>query len=275
MKVNFYDNNIRHVGSYDECLEPGRKNINITYEYFSTNNDIYLFTDSHLTSAPSVAGKKVAWIMEPRAFAPSAHNFIEQNIDVFDKVLTFDASLLEKFPTKCTWIPADGIFLDSESIYNSHQKNKLCSHIFSQKRMLEGHRFRHKLAKNIISNSLEVDMFGNGASKYLDKKSDALCDYKFSFAIENNIQKTYFTEKIIDCFATRTIPIYRGAPNIGDWFDKRGIIEFETISDAIQIIESLSDTLYKKMIPFVEANYKACLQFYSVDQFIYEELGRL
>ena len=276
MKVNFYDTNIRHLGSYDECLEHGRKNSNITYEYFSTNNEIYLFTDGHLASATSIQGnKKVAWIMEPRAFAPEAPTFVENNLKVFDRILTFDAELLEKYPHKCVWIPADGIFLDSESIHARHEKNKMCSHIFSSKRMLEGHRFRHDLAKNIRKNSLSVDMFGAGAGKYLERKSDSLRDYRFSFAVENNIAKTYFTEKIIDCFATRTIPIYRGAPNIGDWFDERGILSFETVEEGIEIVENLDEKLYEDLKPYIEENYTRCLQFYSVDQFIYDELRSL
>ena len=47
----------------------------------------------------------------------------------------------------------------------------------------------------------------------------------FSIAIENASYETYFTEKLLDCFATGTIPVYYGAPDIGDYFNKDGIID--------------------------------------------------
>jgi hypothetical protein len=52
--------------------------------------------------------------------------------------------------------------------------------------------------------------------------------YMFSIVIENSRQIHYFTEKIIDCLLTKTIPIYYGCPNISDYFDTSGWIILET-----------------------------------------------
>ena len=49
--------------------------------------------------------------------------------------------------------------------------------------------------------------------------------------------KFYFTEKLLDCFATGTIPVYLGAPDIGKVFNIDGII---TLSDEFDI----SDEVY-------------------------------
>lgn len=38
------------------------------------------------------------------------------------------------------------------------------------------------------------------------------------------MRATYFTEKILDCFTTGTIPIYQGAPDIGDYCNAEGIV---------------------------------------------------
>ena len=43
-------------------------------------------------------------------------------------------------------------------------------------------------------------------------------------AVENSIARNYLSEKLIDCFLSRTVPICRGAPNIGEWFGPEGII---------------------------------------------------
>ena len=39
----------------------------------------------------------------------------------------------------------------------------------------------------------------------------------FHVAVENSKHNNYFTDKIIDCFCTKTVPIYWGAPYIGDF----------------------------------------------------------
>ena len=51
-----------------------------------------------------------------------------------------------------------------------------------------------------------------------------LKDYRFSFAMENDCYESYFTEKLHDCLLTGTMPIYLGAPNIGDFYNLDGIV---------------------------------------------------
>lgn len=41
----------------------------------------------------------------------------------------------------------------------------------------------------------------------------------YSVAIESTEEVNYFSEKLIDCLITKTIPIYWGCPNISDFFD--------------------------------------------------------
>ena len=44
-------------------------------------------------------------------------------------------------------------------------------------------------------------------------KTELFIDSMFHIAIENNKAINYFTEKLIDCFVSKTIPIY--------WFSKK------------------------------------------------------
>eukprot|EP00620_Florenciella_sp_RCC1587_P021099 CAMPEP_0182561832 /NCGR_PEP_ID=MMETSP1324-20130603/4262_1 /TAXON_ID=236786 /ORGANISM="Florenciella sp., Strain RCC1587" /LENGTH=60 /DNA_ID=CAMNT_0024774579 /DNA_START=220 /DNA_END=399 /DNA_ORIENTATION=+ len=46
----------------------------------------------------------------------------------------------------------------------------------------------------------------------------------FHIAIENVKSNGYFTEKLLDCFLTRTVPLYWGCPNIGEYFEVEGMI---------------------------------------------------
>ena len=93
--------------------------------------------------------------------------------------------------------------------------------IASNKNMCEGHRLRLEWVDRIGD---QLDLYGRGFKEIADKE-EGLCDYMFSVAIENGQYETYFTEKLLDCFATGTIPVYLGAPDIGEHFNKDGIID--------------------------------------------------
>lgn len=82
----------------------------------------------------------------------------------------------------------------------------------------------------------------------------------FHIAVENSQHQNYFTDKIIDCFATKTIPIYWGAPNIGDFYDKDGIITFKDENELIEIINNLTPKDYNKRIKAIEYNYALALK---------------
>ena len=100
-----------------------------------------------------------------------------------------------------------------------------------------------------------IDLYGNGYKAIINKE-EGLKDYCFSFAIENSVEPGYFTEKILDCFLTGTIPIYYGDPSIQETFDNRGII---FLTDDFKI-ENLSFEKYQSMLPYVKENYKKALE---------------
>ena len=82
----------------------------------------------------------------------------------------------------------------------------------------------------------------------------------FHVAVENSQHQNYFTDKIIDCFATKTIPIYWGAPNIGDFYNKEGIITFQNENELIEIINNLTPKDYYSRLKAVEENYQQALE---------------
>jgi hypothetical protein len=275
--VNLIDKNISHVNCYDDGLEKGRTPKKISYVRNQISfNGITIFTDDCLRQVNSVESThKVAWIMEPRSYAPNSYYLLESLIDKFDLILTFDSHLLSNYPDKTKRIPADGIFLDSESIFSNTPKTKCCSIIYSNKTFLPGHALRHEIAKSIIDNQQNIDRFGSGTGVYLEKKSDALREYRFSISIENSKDEFYITEKIFDCFATRTIPIYWGSNRVLKEFNSDGILMFDTLSDLNGTISQLSDSFYESKISAVEENYRLALKHYSVDDHIADALSSL
>jgi hypothetical protein len=84
---------------------------------------------------------------------------------------------------------------------------------------------------------------------------------KFSIAIENNKEKYYFSEKLVDCLLTKTIPIYWGCSEVGRFFDEKGIIIFDTFDELLMKINSIDEKTYDQMLPHVENNYRIALEY--------------
>jgi hypothetical protein len=268
------DANIAHAKNYNGTLEKSRDTKNIIYlrPPLKKYDGISIITDKYINSVKNIESKyKVAWIMEPRALDPIAYSMVEHYINDYDLVLTHDNFLLKNYPNKCEFLPADGLFVDTDSIFNDKiVKSKHVSHIYSGKKDLEGHKLRHKIAEKLGG----FDCYGHGTINSLKYKSDALNDYMFSIIIENNKAINYFTEKILDCFACRTIPIYWGAPNIGDFFDMDSVIVFENIDELEYILNTIDSNTYKSMQSSLGKNYEKCLNYYDFDELIYQKLKK-
>lgn len=88
----------------------------------------------------------------------------------------------------------------------------------------------------------------------------------FSVAIENSSEPNYFTEKVIDCFLTYTIPLYWGCSNIESYFDKDGMIFFSSIEELIDIINSLSPVEYWNRLNSLHRNYNLALQYTDLNK---------
>ena len=66
----------------------------------------------------------------------------------------------------------------------------------------------------------------------------------FSVAIENQISDKWITEKVFDCFASGTIPIYGGTRRIAEHFNPDGIIFLDEDFDPSKLTE---DMYYERM----------------------------
>tara|TARA_R110002020_G_scaffold144935_2_gene318130 strand:+ start:405 stop:1349 length:945 start_codon:yes stop_codon:yes gene_type:complete len=233
---------------------------------------ITIFTDKMLHAAEHVNSKiKVAWLIEPYDLIPKIYDQLEHVEEHFDFILTYEKFLLDRNPEKYKFHPCDtsGIELQSHKL---HKKTKLVSMIYSEKTWLFGHRLRHIIAKSLIPKIGydKIDIFGRGTDNPIKLKSEGLNDYMFQVAIENAQRPNYFADKIYDCFVTGVVPIYWGAPNIGDFFDKRGIITFDTPNELTEILLNLSEEKYFSMFEYVKNNFETVKKYLRPDDLMYE-----
>lgn len=190
--------------------------------------------------------RKIAWMLEPRAIHPNMYKWIEENNQLFHFVLTYDEYLLDLGENYLPYAPG-ACWINN---YIEVSKENKTSIIASGKNFTEGHRLRHKVIKEIKN----LDVFGRGYNP-IESKEQSLSKYMFSVTIENSKQPGYWTEKIVDCFATKTIPIYWGDDAVCDFFHKDGIIFFQTIDELKSILENLSEKEYLDRLDAIEANY--------------------
>jgi hypothetical protein len=81
----------------------------------------------------------------------------------------------------------------------------------------------------------------------------------FHVCVENVKHNNWYTEKIGEALCTKTVPIFWGCPNIGEYYDSRGIITFETEEELVNIVNNLTPELYKEMKPYIDYNYNIAL----------------
>jgi len=206
-------------------------------------------------------GKKYAWNLESGAiFNPSdIFKSINQLIATYELIFTMNKDLIKLNPDKIKFIPAMGFWIENPQIYN---KSKLISMISSSKGSTDGQRLRLKF---IADNRGKFDLFGRGFNE-IKLKEEGLADYMFSVAIENDKYDDYFTEKILDCFASGTIPIYHGTNNIGNYFNSNGIINLNEFD-----INNLTPELYYSKMEYVKENFEKVLKMEVLEDVIYEK----
>ena len=204
-------------------------------------------------------GIKYLWLLESKYIQPNLVESIINNRqlveDNYEIIFTHDQRLLD-LGKKYKWVPAQGFWIKEPKIYD---KSKMISMISSNKNMCEGHRLRLQWVDSIGD---QLDLFGRGFNE-IENKEEGLCDYMFSVAIENGQYETYFTEKILDCFATGTIPVYLGAPDIGNYFNLDGIINLSKEFD-------VSEELYHSKIEAVKDNLERAKRMEILEDFIWE-----
>jgi hypothetical protein len=201
---------------------------------------------------------KYAWILESESINSGLIPWFENNLDKclekFDMIFTYKTEYLKISP-KFKWCPTGGYWIKDAKIY---PKSKMISMIASTKNFCEAHQNRLKWVEALKD---QVDLYGDGI-KWIDYKEEGLCDYMFSVAIENAVVEGFFTEKLLDCFATGTIPIYLGAPNIGEFFNKDGILD---LAEEFYI----SDELYYSKMDAIKENLEKAKQYEVLEDFIY------
>lgn len=225
------------------------------------NHDKIIVTDVCLDN--SLKNKiKIAWLLEPACINPNTYLFIKSKYAQFNYVLTHTKELMDQIPN-AVFYAFGGTFIKPED-FKLFEKTKNISMVASSKSYCAGHLYRHRIRESVIG---KVDIFGAGNP--IEYKLDGLKDYRYSIAMENSKHDFYFTEKLVDCFLTGTVPIYWGCPGIGRFFNPHGMMNFETQEELHKFLEKASETDYNSRRAAIEENYNRAKTYVNTYDSVY------
>ena len=195
--------------------------------------------------------------------------------DQFDLILCADERLAELpnakiFPFGSSWITDD---------FENYEKRFELMHIVGWKTRLEGHALRHHV-RDIFNkvNNIPLKVYFRPDPEGMfepDGKNKCFDTSQFAIIIENSQCKHYFTEKIVDCFMTKTIPLYWGCPNIDEYFNTAGIIKFTDLDDCYNKILALTPDIYDNKLDVIEENYNTAVKYRDLNGRIRDEILQL
>lgn len=223
----------------------------------SDDAPIECYSDNGIFQYKANGKPKFAMLIECRSINQAPIKFIEENYYNFENVFTHDSKLLKTLP--------NALPINFANIWYSDigEKNKGISMVVSEKQFTDMHIKRQKLGE-ALKNTGKVDLYGKYFTGKYDENNTIHKHYKFEVVVENYLDKDgyWFTEKLCNCLACKTIPIYLGSTKIDQYFDMRGIIQAKDFRDIIDIVENLDvDEEYRKRRSAADINYSAVWQF--------------
>ena len=210
-------------------------------------------------------------------------SFATQSYPWFTAILTWDQKLLDicnngiKFTYNGRTLDADYI----EQIQNKKKQFQV-SFLSGTKTLVEGHLLRQNIYKlkdqiNIPKKWYYVledyDHKNNVRPGYGNYQKDishippgidiigygrrALFEDSMFNVVVENVNSLNWYNKIGDNFLSKTVPVYWGCSNIGDFgYDERGILRFNNEEELLEILNSLTPDVYSQMKPYIEYNFE-------------------
>ena len=201
---------------------------------------IFPYSKTLLTANTQVNCKVSLIIFEPRAIQARYYNIIPILRYLYHNILIRDPKLASNYNNVLPLSLAElYVATDSLRLPDFLQRHGI-SLIASMKNDLEGHKLRHKLISFDRNHTHQLLTPLGRAYEQFDDVVTALAPFRYSVVIENCIEGYYFTEKILNCLACKTIPIYWGHETVKQYFDTSNWLFFNNLEDGYEKIKFAS-----------------------------------
>jgi hypothetical protein len=236
--------------------------------------DIAVFAGYGITRrnvSKSRSRTKVAIVLEPISLTPSINRAVRTLHEYFDVVLTYDDSLLRLGKPFFPYVPGGTLLMPQDKI-RVGPKRKLVSVVASEKRQLAGHQLRHDIVRELAS-QFNLDVMGRGYSKY-SIADEPFYEHYFSIAVENSMGHHNITEKLIQPFLNKCVPLYWGGAAASEIFDPEGFIRFSNLENLRTLLEALTPQDYFRRLRAVERNFEIAQNLMSKEVNILQALSK-
>jgi len=142
----------------------------------------------------------------------------------------------------------------------------------------------YELRKKVVSRQSEIKIPGivfNPTGKwhgvpheYPQKSKEPSLRYMYHFSVENCREEGYFTEKLLDCFLTYSLPLYYGDPLIGEAFLTDGMIIMDE-SRFVDQVNALTPEFYRSKAEAMEENRRRAEKYWHFEDNVVEHLKPL
>ena len=242
------------------------------------NIDFSLFFDDIPKSPLDLSPINILVLQEPNEYF-GLHDWAVQNKNLFSFILTWSDKVLNNCENTL-FLPFGHTWFKPEQYEKHHDKKFEIAHLCGKLLKTYGQSLRHELLARKNEIKIPTKFFDVYGDRYniedARKGKEEVFGYSmFGAVIENTSHRGYFTEKILDCFLLKTIPIYWGCSNIEDFFNKDGIIKFDNIDDFTYISNTLTEDFYQSNQHIIEENYKLALQYVDYEQNITNKLKEI
>jgi len=230
-------------------------------------------------------------VMEPNQLF-GIHDWTLDNYNLFNGILTWGQDVLDKCPNSC-FFPFGISWLDEEYINSIDSVNKRfeVSFLCGGKKRIEGHHLRHRLYEREKEINMPKQWYytlsdynynegHHNIVKYENKppgyEKQKLWESMFSICVENSSNRGYHTEKIIDAFLSKTIPIYWGCPNLEELrYNMDGIIYCSNEDEIIQKTNKLTLDDYYDRKEAIEYNFELAKYYANFNSRLVEILNEI
>ena len=253
----------------------------ILWDRYNIGLNTHFYSHNSMLETMGNPSEKYGILIESRAIVPEDYKIFEKHKGLekeFKYIFTYDDKILNTI-SNARFVPFNANFCYGHetkgfkvSDQNYKSKSKNISMVCSNKELCELHKIRKSVALKCKKEKL-ADTFGKfDGGKYI-KIEECLEKYRFSIVFENDISDYYFTERLTNCFAAQTIPIYLGARKIDNFFNTDGIIQIslKDIENIENILKICTKEFYEDRINAIIDNYNRVQKYKHPLDMMYKE----
>jgi hypothetical protein len=258
----------------------------IYWDKYNFELPLHLYTHGRMLETMGSPTGRFGALVETKGIKPDSYEIFQKYNGLekdFDLIFTYDEQLLNEIPN-ARFVPfcadiklfsGDFVMLPNlDEIFQQnlfYEKNKDISILSSNKKLCELH-LKRILTAIKLKNHPKVDTFGTFDGGEFVNPYETLKDYRYSIVFENEISGYCFTEKLTNCFATQTVPIYIGASKINQFFDEDGIIRVKEseIDNIENIIKQCSEADYISRKNAIMKNFMTVQKFSNNEDYMYK-----